>query len=85
MCLAIPAQVVSIDGKTAIVDFGGVKRTVSIALMEKLSPGDDVIVHTVMLFRKWIEKKLKRAWNYGLKSLQVINPQRPNSFYELFF
>ena len=61
MCLAIPAQVVSIDGNTAIVDFGGVKRTVSIALLEKISPGDYVIVHTGYAIQKMDQKEAEES------------------------
>ena len=61
MCLAIPAQVVSIDGNTAIVDFGGVKRTVSVALLEKISPGDYVIVHTGYAIQKMDRKEAEES------------------------
>lgn len=61
MCLAIPAQIVSIDGNTAIVDFGGVKRTVSIALLEKISPGDYVIVHTGYAIQKMDRKEAEES------------------------
>lgn len=47
MCLAIPAEVVSIDGATdtAIVAVGEVKKTVSLALVENVQPGDFVLIH----------------------------------------
>lgn len=61
MCLAIPAQVVSIDGNTAIVDFGGVKRSVSVALLEKLEPGDYVIVHTGYAIQKMNQKEAEES------------------------
>lgn len=61
MCLAIPAQIVSIDGDTAIVDFGGVKRTVSIALVEKIEPGDYVIVHTGYVIQKMDRKEAEES------------------------
>ncbi len=34
MCLAVPGLIESVDGRTAIVDFGGVKREAIIDLME---------------------------------------------------
>ncbi|RLI01532.1 HypC/HybG/HupF family hydrogenase formation chaperone [Candidatus Bathyarchaeota archaeon] len=48
MCLAVPGKVESIDGRTAIVDFGGVKREAIIDLMEpgSIKPGTYVLVHT---------------------------------------
>jgi hydrogenase expression/formation protein HypC len=46
MCLAIPARVVEIqDNDQAIVDLGGVRKDVSLALVEAVEVGDYVIVH----------------------------------------
>ena len=46
MCLAIPARVVELQGNdTAIVDLGGVRKDVSLALVEGVEVGDYVIVH----------------------------------------
>ena len=46
MCLAIPARIVEItDNDLAIVDLGGVRKDVSLALVEGVSVGDYVIVH----------------------------------------
>ncbi len=46
MCLAIPAQIQSIEGLLAEVEMGGVRRTVSLALTPEARVGDYVIVHT---------------------------------------
>ena len=48
MCLAIPGVVESVEGRRAIVDFGGVRRESMLDLMEEGSvrPGTYVIVHT---------------------------------------
>jgi hydrogenase expression/formation protein HypC len=46
MCLAIPARVVEKpDADTAIVDLGGVRKDVSLALVDGVEVGDYVIVH----------------------------------------
>lgn len=45
MCLAIPAQVVSIDGDNGIVDIGGVQKEISLMLVDGVNIGDYVIVH----------------------------------------
>ena len=46
MCLAIPARVVAMPGpETALVDLGGVRKEVSLALVDGVAPGDYVIVH----------------------------------------
>jgi hydrogenase expression/formation protein HypC len=44
MCLAVPAEIKSIDGTTAKVDFGGVMRPVNVSLVDA-KIGDYVIVH----------------------------------------
>jgi hydrogenase expression/formation protein HypC len=46
MCLAIPARVAEIlDGDQAVVDLGGVRKNISLALVEDVAVGDYVIVH----------------------------------------
>lgn len=46
MCLAIPARVVEIpDPDNALVDVGGVRKLISLALVDDVAPGDYVIVH----------------------------------------
>jgi len=47
MCLALPAQVISIsdDGETAIVSLEGIKKKISLALVEDISIKDFVLVH----------------------------------------
>ncbi len=46
MCLAIPARIVEInDNDTAIVDLGGVRKDISLALVEDVKVGDYVILH----------------------------------------
>lgn len=45
MCLAIPAEVISIDGDNARVSLGGVRKEVSLALLDGVSVGDYVLIH----------------------------------------
>jgi hydrogenase expression/formation protein HypC len=45
MCLAVPARVEKIDNDTALVDFGGVKKKVSLGILARVKPGDHVLVH----------------------------------------
>jgi hydrogenase expression/formation protein HypC len=46
MCLALPARVIELLGDDqAIVDLGGVRKTISIALAAEAQVGDYVIVH----------------------------------------
>ena len=63
MCLALPAQVVEKrDGDEAIVNLGGVRKAVLLALVPEADIGDYVIVHVGhaigMLDREEAEKTL---------------------------
>jgi hydrogenase expression/formation protein HypC len=44
MCLAVPGKILSIEGKDADVDFGGVTRKVNISLV-MANVGEYVIIH----------------------------------------
>lgn len=46
MCLAVPVQVVAVDGEEAEVDIGGVRRRISIVLTPEVKAGDYVLLHT---------------------------------------
>ena len=46
MCLAIPAQVVELRANdSAVVDLAGVRKEISLALVDDVALGDYVIVH----------------------------------------
>ncbi|MBV8619280.1 MAG: HypC/HybG/HupF family hydrogenase formation chaperone [Curvibacter sp.] len=46
MCLALPARLVEVlPGLQAVVDLGGVRKTISMALVPEAVPGDYLIVH----------------------------------------
>ena len=46
MCLALPARVVELVGNDqAVIELGGIRKTISLALVDGIAPGDYVIVH----------------------------------------
>ena len=46
MCLAIPARVIErLAGDDAVVELDGVRKTISLALVDDVAVGDHVIVH----------------------------------------
>jgi hydrogenase expression/formation protein HypC len=70
MCLAIPAQVVELrEGGNALVDLAGVKKEISLALVEGVVVGDYVIVHVGYALNKLdpeeAEKTLKLFGEMG--------------------
>ena len=46
MCLAVPARILEVVDKEAEVNFGGVRRRVSLIFVPEARVGDYVIVHT---------------------------------------
>ena len=46
MCLAIPVRVVQLlDEQTAVVDLDGIRKEISLALVDGVQEGDYVILH----------------------------------------
>lgn len=53
MCLAIPARIEQITGADmAIVNLGGVRKEISLALVDNIAVGDYVIVHVGYALQK---------------------------------
>lgn len=52
MCLAIPMQVKSMTGETAVCEIDGVKREASLMLVEDVRVGDFVLVHAGFAMEK---------------------------------
>lgn len=52
MCLAIPAEVLKVDGNKAVVDYGGLEQEVSLDLVEDVHPGDYVLIHVGFAIEK---------------------------------
>jgi hydrogenase expression/formation protein HypC len=53
MCLGVPGRVIEIDGQVATVDFFGVRRTVSLQVVdEPVTPGDYVLNHVGFAIRR---------------------------------
>jgi hydrogenase expression/formation protein HypC len=52
MCLAIPSKIVKIEDNIGIIDVEGVKKEVSLLLIEDPRIGDYVIVHAGFAIQK---------------------------------
>ncbi len=62
MCLAIPVRVVALmSGDQAIVDAGGVRKEISLALVEGVGVGDYVILHVGYALQKLDEDEARRT------------------------
>lgn len=79
MCLAIPAQVIELrDGDNAVVDLAGVRKEISLSLVEGVQVGDYVIVHVGYALNKLdpeeAEKTLKLFAEMGEAALADDEP-----------
>ena len=52
MCLGIPSKIVAISNGTGTIEIGGVKKEISLILLEDASVGDFVIVHAGFALHK---------------------------------
>lgn len=62
MCLAIPAQIEQLTAdNSAVVNLGGVRKKISLALVEEVAAGDYVIVHAGFALQKLDEAEALRT------------------------
>jgi len=64
MCLAIPMQIVEIDGFMARCHAKGIERDISLFMLqdEILAPDDYVMVHVGYAIQKVSEEEARSAW-----------------------
>jgi hydrogenase expression/formation protein HypC len=64
MCLAIPMQIIEIDGYVARCEAKGVRRDVSLFMLqdEKLAVDDFVMVHVGYAIQKITEQDARSSW-----------------------
>ena len=63
MCIAIPSKIVHIENETGTIDVEGVKRKVSLQLLDDAKVGDYVIVHAGFAIDKIDELEARRSLN----------------------
>jgi len=69
MCLAGPAKIKKVEGPTAFVDFGGVRKKVSLGILSGVKEGDYVLVHAGFAIGK-VEKKEAEDTMMALRELR---------------
>ncbi len=74
MCLGVPAKVVEIKngGRSAIVDYGGVRREVDAFLVPDLKVGEYVIVHAGAIIEKLDEKEAAESIRLWREIIEVL-------------
>lgn len=75
MCLAIPMQVVEIDGYNARCSAKGVSREVSLFMLqgEPVAVGDYVMVHVGYALQVMTGQEARSAWELFDEMLAVVN------------
>lgn len=62
MCLAIPACIEELTNENyAIVNLGGIRKEISLVLVEDIAPGDYVIVHVGFALQKLDQTEAERT------------------------
>lgn len=81
MCLAVPGKLISIQGeesmfRTGVVDFGGVRREVSLACVPEAQLDDYVLVHVGLAISVIDEREARRVFDYlaEMGELEGIQP-----------
>lgn len=64
MCLAIPSKIVNIENTIGTIDAGGVKKEISLLLLENARIGDYVIVHAGFAIHKIDELTAMESLKY---------------------
>ena len=78
MCLAIPAQILEIDDATdtAIVSLGGLRKPVSLALVDDAVIGDYVLIHVGYALNRISPEEAERT----LAMIQEMGDLEPVTF-----
>lgn len=64
MCLAMPAQITQIlDEERALINLGGIIKEISIALLDKVTEGDYVIIHVGYALTRLDEQEALKTLN----------------------
>ena len=72
MCLAIPSKIIRIDGDMGTVDVDGVKREVSLLMLEEPQLGEYVIVHAGFAIHKIDETAAKESLQLLKETLAFV-------------
>ncbi|KTD73743.1 HypC/HybG/HupF family hydrogenase formation chaperone [Legionella tucsonensis] len=71
MCLAIPAQITQIlDEERALINLGGIIKEISIALLDKVTEGDYVIIHVGYALTRLDEQEALKTLNLFAQMVQ---------------
>jgi len=73
MCLAIPSKIIKIENDIGIIDVEGVRRKVSLMLLENAKVGEYVIVHAGFAIHKIDESAAMESLKYLRELASMMN------------
>jgi hydrogenase expression/formation protein HypC len=79
MCLAIPMKVLDIQGTSATVEIGGVKRKADISLVSPVKVGDYVVVHAGFAISVSNEEEAKKTLDLFDEIIEAQNKLEEDS------
>ncbi len=59
MCLAVPLKILSVDGRQAVGEAGGLTQRLRVDFIPDIRPGDYVMVHAGFAIEKLTEQQAK--------------------------
>jgi hydrogenase expression/formation protein HypC len=75
MCLAIPSKVIEIKEGFATIDTDGVRRAVSLVLLDDIKIGDYVIVHAGYAIQRIDEESATKSLETFREALAIYEEQ----------
>ncbi len=61
MCLGVPAKILEVRDSAAVVELGGVRREISLMLIDDVSVGEWVIIHAGFAIEKLSEEAAEQT------------------------
>jgi hydrogenase expression/formation protein HypC len=78
MCLGIPARIIRVDGDFAEADISGAVIRIGVQLLDRVKPGDYVLVHTGYALEILDETEAMETLE-TLRQLQEFDTNNPSS------
>ncbi|MBI9077721.1 MAG: HypC/HybG/HupF family hydrogenase formation chaperone [Desulfatibacillum sp.] len=78
MCLAVPAKLIEINNGMGTVDAGGVKRKISLLLLEDAAIGDYILVHAGFGIQRLDEKQAEESLSLLRQALMEAQTRSRN-------
>jgi hydrogenase expression/formation protein HypC len=73
MCLAVPLKIISVEGKMGIGELGGVKKKISLMLLDEVKVGDYVLLHAGFAINKLETKEAEELLQLLREISEVSN------------